>query len=153
MFRATVSPIFRSTLTVYTAFWNNVPTQLSAAFQSVSPVGSRQQSQYIVPKSSIYIVKVLMKTGETVAETCRASLKESIKQILLHLLVADIIVLVMHGHTNVTFAESFKFRENRPSEKRALFKGINIFSIRTSRIQYTFAARFCEKRRKKNTLL
>jgi len=31
MFRATVPPIFRSTLIVYTAFWNNVPTLLSAA--------------------------------------------------------------------------------------------------------------------------
>jgi len=34
MFRATVSPIFRSTFTVYTAFWNNVPTVLSAADRS-----------------------------------------------------------------------------------------------------------------------
>jgi len=31
MFRATFSPIFRRTLSVYTAFWNNVPTVLSAA--------------------------------------------------------------------------------------------------------------------------
>jgi len=31
MFRATVWLIFRSTLTVYTAFWNNVQTVLSAA--------------------------------------------------------------------------------------------------------------------------
>jgi len=31
MFRATVSPIFGSTLTVYIAFWNNVPTLLSPA--------------------------------------------------------------------------------------------------------------------------
>ena len=31
MFRVKVSHIFRSTLTVYTAFWNNVPTLLSAA--------------------------------------------------------------------------------------------------------------------------
>jgi len=31
MFRATVLPIFRNTLTVYTAFWNNVQTVLSAA--------------------------------------------------------------------------------------------------------------------------
>jgi len=31
MFRATFSPIFRSTLTVYTAFWNNVPTLMPAA--------------------------------------------------------------------------------------------------------------------------
>jgi len=60
MFRATVSPVFRSTLTVYTAFWNNVPTLLSAAdrrhssIQSVSPVGGRQHSRYVVPKSYIY---------------------------------------------------------------------------------------------------
>jgi hypothetical protein len=33
VFWATVSPIFRGTLTVYTAFWNNVPTVLSAADQ------------------------------------------------------------------------------------------------------------------------
>jgi len=31
MFQATILPIFRSTLTVYTAFWDNVPTVLSAA--------------------------------------------------------------------------------------------------------------------------
>ena len=31
MFRATVSPIFGNTLTVYTAFWINVPTVLFAA--------------------------------------------------------------------------------------------------------------------------
>jgi len=31
MFCATVSPIFMSTLTVYTAFWNTVLTLLSAA--------------------------------------------------------------------------------------------------------------------------
>jgi len=31
MFWVTVLPIFSSTLTVYTAFWNNVPTLLSAA--------------------------------------------------------------------------------------------------------------------------
>jgi len=64
MFWVTVLPIFSSTLTVYTAFWNNVPTLLSAAdwwhrldldsIQSVSPVGSRRQSQYIAPKSCIY---------------------------------------------------------------------------------------------------
>jgi len=52
MFRATVSPIFRSTLTVYTAFWNDVATVLSAAERwhildgNVSPVGSRQQIWY-----------------------------------------------------------------------------------------------------------
>ena len=34
MFLATVSPIFRSTLSVYTSFWNNVPTLLSAADRS-----------------------------------------------------------------------------------------------------------------------
>jgi len=31
MFRATVSPIFKSTSTVYTTFWNDVPTVMSAA--------------------------------------------------------------------------------------------------------------------------
>jgi hypothetical protein len=31
IFRATVSPIFKSTVTVYTAFQNNAPTLLSAA--------------------------------------------------------------------------------------------------------------------------
>ena len=34
VFRATVLPIFRNTLTVYTAFWNNVPTLLSATNRS-----------------------------------------------------------------------------------------------------------------------
>jgi len=31
VFQETVSPTFRSIFTVYTAFWNNVPTLLSAA--------------------------------------------------------------------------------------------------------------------------
>ena len=92
MFRATVSPIFRDTLTVYTAFWNNVPILLSGAnrwyrldgiqIQSVSPqaVESFQCSKklYIQSECSWRWVKLS-------PETCRASIKESIKQILLHL--------------------------------------------------------------------
>jgi len=60
MFRTTVLSIFRSTLTVYTAFWNNVPPVLSAAarchssIQTVSPVGSRQHSRYSVTKNFLY---------------------------------------------------------------------------------------------------
>ena len=85
MFRATVSPIFRSTLAVYTAFWNNVQTLLSAADRWHRLEGSRQHSRYFVPKRCIY--------GQSAPEdgrNCRPkhveqALKESIKQILLHL--------------------------------------------------------------------
>jgi len=60
MFRTTVSPIFRSTLTVQKVFCNTVPTVLSAAYRwhsldgTVTPGGSRQHRRYIVPKSCVY---------------------------------------------------------------------------------------------------
>jgi len=50
---------------VYTVFWNNVPTVLSAAGRwrrldgTLSPVGSRQQSRYIVPKSCTGLLKMI----------------------------------------------------------------------------------------------
>ena len=62
MFRATVSPIFRSTLAAYTASWNNAPTHLPTGdtvemeleqFHLNCDTG-RQQSRFIVPKSCIY---------------------------------------------------------------------------------------------------
>jgi len=81
MFRATVSPIFRSTLyielsgTIYrlcfllltggTDWMLLLLLLLLLLFQSVSTAASRQQSQYIVPESCIY--KVLRKMGETVS--------------------------------------------------------------------------------------
>jgi hypothetical protein len=54
------SSIFRSTLTVYTAFWNNARTVLPTGDthwmvpSNLSPVGSRQHNLYIVPESSTY---------------------------------------------------------------------------------------------------
>jgi len=48
-----------------------------------SLVGSRRQSRYIVPKSCIYTQSA--KWAKLSPETCRASLKESIQQNLLHL--------------------------------------------------------------------
>ena len=70
MFRATVSPIFRNTLTVYTAFWNNVPILLSAINQSVadSTVGTLFQK-------AVYTVKVFLKMWETVARNRDSKLK------------------------------------------------------------------------------
>jgi hypothetical protein len=53
--------------------------------QSVSPVDSRQQSRYIVPKKLYIQSKCSWRWANLSPETCRASLKESIKQILLHL--------------------------------------------------------------------
>jgi len=50
---------------------------------SVSPVGSRQHRRYIVPKSCIYSQSAPEERRNCPPETCRASLKESIKQILL----------------------------------------------------------------------
>ena len=66
MFRTIVSPIFRSTLTVYTALWNTVPTVLPTV-TPMSPVGSRQQILHIVPKKAVYTVEVFLKMDETVA--------------------------------------------------------------------------------------
>jgi len=60
MFWVTVSPIFRRTLTVYTAFWNNVLTLLSL------PAGDTDW---------IYTVKVLLKMGETVTQNMYSKLK------------------------------------------------------------------------------
>jgi len=57
MFRTTVSPIFKGTLTVYTAFWNNVPTLVCAD----STVGTLfQKAVYL------YTVKLPLNMGETV---------------------------------------------------------------------------------------
>jgi len=73
MFRATVSPILRSTLTVYTAFWNNVPTLLSAADRMElvpsklchrSAADSRVGTLF---QKAVYTVEVLLRMGETVA--------------------------------------------------------------------------------------
>jgi len=62
MFRVTVSPVFGSTLTVYAAFWNNVPTPSNLCHRSAadSTVGTLFQK-------AVYTVKVLPKMGETVA--------------------------------------------------------------------------------------
>ena len=59
--------------------------ELTTSIQSVSPVGSRQQSQYIVPKSCIYSQSAPEDGRNCRPETRTASLKESIKQILPHL--------------------------------------------------------------------
>jgi len=55
MFWATVSPIFRSTLTVYTAFWKKVPTLLSAA--------SRQQTAELVHCSKKLYIQSALEDG------------------------------------------------------------------------------------------
>jgi len=44
--------------------------------------------------------------GEFVAETCRADLKTSINGICYVLLVAYIVLLMMHGATNIKFMNS-----------------------------------------------
>jgi len=65
MFQATVSPIFRSTLTVHTAFWNNAPTLLPTVHRLYCrPVGIRVGSLF---QKAVYTVKVLLMMGETVA--------------------------------------------------------------------------------------
>jgi len=91
MFRATVSPIFRSTLTVYTAFWSNVMTLLSAANRwqiGSNCVTCRQQTARSVhySKKKPYVQsESCWRWTKLSSETCRTSLKESIKEILLHL--------------------------------------------------------------------
>jgi hypothetical protein len=56
MFRAIISTIFRSTLTVYTAVWNNAPTLLPTGDTVEMELCHRsaQQGRCIVPKSRIY---------------------------------------------------------------------------------------------------
>ena len=93
MFQTTVSPIFRSTLTAYTAFWNNVPTLLSAADQGhrldlICVTGWQQTAELEHCSKKLYKQsKCSWRWAKLSPETCRASLKESIKQILLHLVV------------------------------------------------------------------
>jgi len=70
MFRATVSPIFRST------FWNKIPTVLSSA-------GRQQTAQSVHCSKKLYIQsKYSWRWAKPSPETCRASLRESIKHIL-----------------------------------------------------------------------
>ena len=65
MIRATVSPIFRSILTVHTAFWNKAPTLLpTGRQQSRCMVGSRVDALF---QKAVCTVKVLLKMEETVA--------------------------------------------------------------------------------------
>ena len=66
MFRVTVSPIFKGNLTVYkyTAFWNSVPTVLSAHTR----VGTLFQK-------AVYTVKVPLKMGETIVRNMLSKLK------------------------------------------------------------------------------
>ena len=88
MFWVTVSPIFRGTLTLYKAFWDNVPTLLSAPSQwhrldrvpsNLCHRSAAESRVGTVSQKALYRVKVPLKMGETVTQTCRASLKESIK--------------------------------------------------------------------------
>ena len=78
MFRTTVSPIFRDNLTLY-----GTPSNLCHRSAADSTVGTLFQRD-------VYTVKVPLKTAKLSPETCSASLKESIKQVLLHLVGADI---------------------------------------------------------------
>ena len=64
---------------VYTAFWNNVPTLLSVA-------DWQQTGESVLFSKKLYIQsKCSWRWAKLSPKTCRASLKESIKQILLHL--------------------------------------------------------------------
>ena len=72
-------------------FWYNAPILL--------PTGDK----VIVPKT-VYTVKILSWGWASLSpETCRADLKRSINGICCILLVAYIVVLMMHGLTNIKF--------------------------------------------------
>ena len=85
MFRATNSPIFRSTLV-----------------QCTDIAAGRQQYRCIVPKA---VYTVTWRWASLSPETCRADLKRSIKRsingICCILLVAYFVVLMMHSLTNI----------------------------------------------------
>jgi hypothetical protein len=85
----------RALLTVYVyvySFWYNAPTLL---------LTGRQQCRCIVPKTVYTAKRCSWGWVNLSPETCRADLKRSINGICCILLVANFVVLVMQGHTNI----------------------------------------------------
>jgi hypothetical protein len=89
-------------LTVYTAFC----TMHRYCCRSVTT--GRQQYRYIVPKVVYTVKKCSWRWASLSPETCRADsngwIKRSINENCCILLVAYIVILMMHGLTNVKFS-------------------------------------------------
>jgi len=75
VFRAIVSLIFRSTLTVYTAFWNRPVTlslvgrisRVGTFFQKACHLSAADSKVDTLFQKAVYTVKVLLEMGETIA--------------------------------------------------------------------------------------
>jgi len=119
MFRATNSPIFRSTFWLYIQLWYNAPRFLPTGDKvemDLNLVTGRQQNRCIVPK--LYTVKrCSWRWASLSPETCTAdaniSIKRSINENCCILLVAYIAVLMMHGLTNVKYLPLFYNRHGK----------------------------------------
>ena len=93
MIRATNSPILRSTFWLY----------IQHLVQCTDTAAHRQQCRCIVPKA-VYSQKELLRMGEFVARNIWSWFKKTNKRKSCCIsLVAYIVVLVMHGHTNINF--------------------------------------------------
>ena len=111
MFRATNSPIIRSTFWLHIQLLYNAPTLLSTGVAvemerhfHLNRGTGRQNCWCIVP-NAVYRVKKWSRGWANLSpETCRAELKRLIKwKSCCILLVVYIVVLVMHAHTNIKF--------------------------------------------------
>ena len=94
MFRATNSPILRST------FWLYVQLLVQYDAPILLPTG-RQQYRCSIPKTVCTVKKCSWGWTSLSPETCTADLKRSINGICCILLVVYVVVLMMHGLTNI----------------------------------------------------
>jgi len=93
MFRATNSPIFRSTFWLY----------IQLLVQRTDTAADRWpwQYRYVVPKAVYTVKKCSWRWASLSPETCTVHLKRSIYGMCCILLVAYVLVLMTHGLTNV----------------------------------------------------
>ena len=106
MFRATNSPILRSTfLTAYTVFG----TMHRHGCLPVSQWHPSAASWCIVPKAVYIVKKCSWGWANLSPETCRADLKNNNRRKSCCILLVAYIVVVMHAHTNVNFLAWFGF--------------------------------------------
>ena len=110
MFRATNSPILRSTFWLYIQLWYNAPILL--------PTDDKVPSQHRLAAISVHCTKAVYTVKNCfwrwvnlLPETCTAdsnrSIKRSINKNCCILLVTYIIVLMMHGLTNIKFTHHY----------------------------------------------
>jgi hypothetical protein len=110
MFRATTSPILRSTFDYIQLLVQCTDTATDRwRGWDVPPQPCYQSAALSVhcTKSCIYSQKCSWGWANLSPETCRADLKRSINGICCILLVAYIVVLVMHRHTDIKYSCAF----------------------------------------------